>query len=142
MSAQSVLQYFSYFIIIWWVWASQCLYDARYQSNDWVHRLFKLMQLASFTYVGVFAQDFDPSYVVRPADITTIDAVAAVGGSRSFKGVALAYAVSRILLAVQYMYSAPTLSLTSCIAKAILQSHVSLKSATVESALRRSSYPS
>ncbi|KZT53652.1 hypothetical protein CALCODRAFT_486185 [Calocera cornea HHB12733] len=80
MSAQSMLAYFSYFIITCWVWASQCLYDSRYQSNDWLHRLFKLLQLASFTYIS------------------------AVGGSKSFNGVALAYAVSRILLAVQYMY--------------------------------------
>ncbi|EJU01970.1 hypothetical protein DACRYDRAFT_116371 [Dacryopinax primogenitus] len=104
MNASSVLAYFSHFIIIWWVWASQCLYDARYQSNDWFHRLFKLLQLAVFTYVGVFVQDFDPGYVVRPEDVTVLSAVAAVGGSRSYRGVALAYAVSRLLLAFQHVY--------------------------------------
>jgi len=65
-SSWSILVYFSYFVIIWWVWCSQVIYDVRFQANDWVHRFFKFLQLGTFIFVGVTSEDFDPSSILYP----------------------------------------------------------------------------
>ncbi|KZO93458.1 hypothetical protein CALVIDRAFT_539902 [Calocera viscosa TUFC12733] len=106
LNGPSIIAYFSYFIIIWWVWASQVVYDCRFQSNDWMHRLFKFLELGAFTYIGVFAQLFDPAVIVAPADLSTPAEVAQYESANAWKGAAIAYALSRLLLAAQYLYVA------------------------------------
>lgn len=125
-SPYSILQYWSYFVIICavlspcallptvlieyapgWVWASQILYDTRFEANDWLHRLFKLLQLAAFSFVGVTSQNFDPSNILPP--VSTSNGAFQMagpkqGGWNSFRGVCVAYAVSRAVLGVQYLY--------------------------------------
>ncbi|EJU01967.1 hypothetical protein DACRYDRAFT_89007 [Dacryopinax primogenitus] len=106
LNGASIAAYFSYFLIIWWVWASQVVYDSRFQANDWIHRLFKFLQLGAFTYIGVFAQNFDPSNVIAPPDSSSSSSIAQYQSAKAWKGAAIAYALSRLLLSFQYFYVA------------------------------------
>ncbi|KZT53864.1 hypothetical protein CALCODRAFT_557294 [Calocera cornea HHB12733] len=106
-SPESILIYFSYIVLIWWVWASQTLYDVRFQADDWIHRLFKFLQLAAFSFVGITSQAFDPSNVLPPnGDINADPTVSGAmqQGATAFKGVAIAYGLSRLLCGTQYLY--------------------------------------
>ncbi|KZO92558.1 hypothetical protein CALVIDRAFT_601376 [Calocera viscosa TUFC12733] len=108
-SPESILTYFSYIVLIWWVWASQTLYDVRFQANDWIHRLFKFLQLAAFAFVGITSQAFDPENVLPPSDDLLSDPTVAGAmqqGATAFKGVAAAYGLSRLLCGIQYLYVA------------------------------------
>ncbi|KZO92556.1 hypothetical protein CALVIDRAFT_302716 [Calocera viscosa TUFC12733] len=102
-SGQSVAVYFSYFIIIWWVWASQTLYDVHFQANDWLHRLFKGAQLAAFAFIGACAAQFDPWNVTWTSEVSQ-EAAIVDAKANSFRGVAIAYAVGRALLVFQYAF--------------------------------------
>ncbi|KZO92553.1 hypothetical protein CALVIDRAFT_530040 [Calocera viscosa TUFC12733] len=106
-SPASILVFFSYFVIIWWVWTSQVLYDVRFQSNDWLHRIFRFLQLGTFAFIGIGSKDFDPSNILPP-DIaaTPEDQAMQSEGWIAFKSISVAYALSRVLLAVQYLHTA------------------------------------
>ncbi|KZT53659.1 hypothetical protein CALCODRAFT_44505 [Calocera cornea HHB12733] len=106
LDGPSIIAYFSYFIIIWWVWASQVVYDCRFQGNDWMHRLFKFLELGAFTYIGVFAEQFDPTNIVPPSSTDTFDEIIQYQSAQAWKGAAIAYTLSRVLLALQYLYVA------------------------------------
>ncbi|EJT97451.1 hypothetical protein DACRYDRAFT_119534 [Dacryopinax primogenitus] len=100
----STLVYFSYFVIIWWVWASQVLYDVRFEANDWVHRLFKFCQLGTFAFLGVTAQSFDPSNVLPPESaVESSEAAQQSLGASAWTGVATSYAAGRLFLILEYV---------------------------------------
>ncbi|KZO92555.1 hypothetical protein CALVIDRAFT_540830 [Calocera viscosa TUFC12733] len=101
-SPQSVLIYFSYFVIIWWVWASQTMYDVHFQANDWLHRIFKCMQLAAFAFVGATSGNFTPFSVIGNDGLDP-ESIAADTQADSWKGVAIAYAAGRFILVLQYL---------------------------------------
>ncbi|EJT97450.1 hypothetical protein DACRYDRAFT_97231 [Dacryopinax primogenitus] len=101
-SPHSVLVYFSYFVIIWWVWASQTMYDVHFQANDWLHRIFKCLQLASFIFVGAGSANFTP-FSVLPSDGLDDASILMDSQATSWKGVAIAYAAGRFILVLQYM---------------------------------------
>ncbi|KZT53868.1 hypothetical protein CALCODRAFT_511148 [Calocera cornea HHB12733] len=101
-SPQSVLVYFSYFVIIWWVWASQTMYDVHFQANDWLHRIFKCMQLAAFAFVGATSGNFTPFSVLGNDELDP-ESILADSQATSWKGVAIAYAAGRFILVLQYL---------------------------------------
>ncbi|KZT53869.1 hypothetical protein CALCODRAFT_35651 [Calocera cornea HHB12733] len=101
---KSTLVYFSYFVIIWWIWASQVLYDSRFEANDWVHRFFKFCQLGTFAFVGVTAKNFDPSNVIAPLSAASVNAGRESAGAASWTGVATSYAAGRFFLVLQYLF--------------------------------------
>jgi hypothetical protein len=69
-----------------------------------MHRLFKFLQLGAFTYIGVFAELFDPTSIIIPSDLSTPAEVGTRMVALSWQGACVAYAVSRLLLGVQYVY--------------------------------------
>lgn len=68
-SAPSVGIFFSYFIIAWWIWVSQTVFDIRVAADDYFNRLAKLLQTCVFIYVGAGSTGWNPlavSPVVGP----------------------------------------------------------------------------
>ena len=55
--------YFSYFVIVYWIWASQTLYDIRYQAEDGFHRLMKGLQITGLLYIGAASGNWDLSQI-------------------------------------------------------------------------------
>ncbi|EJT97443.1 hypothetical protein DACRYDRAFT_18804 [Dacryopinax primogenitus] len=86
---------------MWLVWAPQTLYDVHFLANDWLHRLFKGAELATFAFIGACAAQFDPWNVTWSAEVSQEAAILNAKAS-SFRGVAISYAVGRALLALQY----------------------------------------
>ena len=44
--------FFSYYVILTWMWSSQTAYDMRYQAEDGFHRQMKALQIGVFVYIG------------------------------------------------------------------------------------------
>ncbi|KZV79493.1 hypothetical protein EXIGLDRAFT_846478 [Exidia glandulosa HHB12029] len=56
----TLLSYAVFFLLSWWLWASQVSYDTKFYSNDWYHRIQLLLQLTIFGTLSAFTMDFDP----------------------------------------------------------------------------------
>ncbi|KAL1410532.1 hypothetical protein Q8F55_004545 [Vanrija albida] len=118
--------FFSYYIIVICVWTTQIHYDVRYEAEDTFHRIMKLLQIIVLIYFGISSGGWDPSKlgdydVIRTDDDRLLARLltAATKGDQSWKTVVIAFAVSRALLAFQYIFgtqaSSPTTKLTNTV---------------------------
>ncbi|KAF8747448.1 Bacterial low temperature requirement A protein (LtrA), partial [Rhizoctonia solani] len=47
------------FVIVWWLWASQVLYDMNFYTNDWFHFAAMFLQLGVFGLLSAATRGFD-----------------------------------------------------------------------------------
>jgi hypothetical protein len=108
-------------VIIQWIWATQTLYDVRFQAEDVVHRIYKAAQIYVYVYIGAASGNWelaklrDPDsfpetklndYEVRGEScgfrpwFTIVDPP--VLASESYTTVLIAFLLSRVLLITQY----------------------------------------
>jgi hypothetical protein len=59
MLLPNALSYLCFFILVWWIWASQVCYNLRYRQADWLHRFWIFLQLVVFSSLAAFTHDFD-----------------------------------------------------------------------------------
>ena len=70
-NGNSVGIFFSFYILIFWIFTSQFLYDTRFQADDFMHRIFKLAQLIVAAYIGSSGFQWDPTrMVVKDGDVS------------------------------------------------------------------------
>ncbi|KAG0203613.1 hypothetical protein BGX28_004136 [Mortierella sp. GBA30] len=81
MDTETMLRYCGWFIILWWMWLSQTMFDVRFSTDDLLNRIWKLIQL--FALAG-FAGNGDHFT------------------STNSNGFALSYAVMKLVLVGQY----------------------------------------
>ena len=107
---ETIASFILWFSLIWTVWASQSLYDVRFETGDMVHVVAKLVQFSVLASFGAYAANFhvntglggdvvasfDGQYLMQ----TTAEIVESE--QRALKATAMTYAVSRFLLALQY----------------------------------------
>ena len=109
----SIVTYVGFFTIIWWVWSSQSFYDVRFETQDVVHRIYKLFQLSVLAFLASYSARFD-IFISLPIDSHTVDSHAgtdltllpvelAEDGINAFRGIFMTLFVSRIILASQYL---------------------------------------
>ncbi|CAE6476036.1 unnamed protein product [Rhizoctonia solani] len=55
------VSYVVFFIVAWWMWVSQALYNIDFYSNDWFHLLFIFLQLLVFGALAATTRGFDIS---------------------------------------------------------------------------------
>ncbi|CAE6374929.1 unnamed protein product [Rhizoctonia solani] len=55
------ISYVVFFVVAWWMWASQVLYNVDFYSNDWFHLLFIFLQLLVFGALAATTRGFDIS---------------------------------------------------------------------------------
>lgn len=101
----TIASYAVFFALAWWLWVSQVLYDTKYYTNDWWHRIMLVLQFVAFGILASFTDGFDIFNGIThdaasdAADLQVVDAYV----SRAFKAISLVFGVTRILLAIQYI---------------------------------------
>jgi hypothetical protein len=120
--SKALASYLSFFALVWWVWASQVAYNARFRQSDWLHRLFVFLQLMIFCALAAFTNNFDITEGVsndsteakllaqaQLSDFSTSSdiAVAQFRQQRlptlNARGISITMAFSRLLLLIQYV---------------------------------------
>jgi len=119
LQQQALLSYLSFFILVWWIWASQVAYNLRFRQSDWLHRFYVFLQLVLFSALAAFTRDFDITAGFMGDDDQGLNQLLSELGDdeNTFKaiqfredrlprlnarGVAMTMALSRLLLLVQY----------------------------------------
>ncbi|KAH8103920.1 hypothetical protein BXZ70DRAFT_1051907 [Cristinia sonorae] len=124
--AHALFSFIGVFVLIWWAWAGQVLYHARFREGDWLHIiLYFICQLAVFMAFTVFTGNFDIEEGL--ATTTKSDSIEdALEGARSnqgwtpisdmsqrlhdervsvrsMRGIAMTMALSRVMILVEYL---------------------------------------
>ncbi|KAB5588750.1 Transmembrane protein [Ceratobasidium theobromae] len=105
----------AFFVLVWWMWVSQLSYNINFYTDDWFHLFCIFLQLVTFGSLAATTKDFDiTNYIeqspgeesIESYDLTTMsperfkaERLAKV----SFQVIALTFALSRVLLLIQYM---------------------------------------
>lgn len=101
----TIASYTVFFILAWWLWVSQVLYDTKYYTNDWWHRIMLILQFVAFGALASFTEGFDIFNGIThdastdPVELQVEDAYV----SRAFKAICLVFGFTRFLLAIQYI---------------------------------------
>ncbi|KAI5116985.1 hypothetical protein M0805_001594 [Coniferiporia weirii] len=121
LHGSDVASYLSFFAMVWWVWASQVVYNVRFRQSDWLHRIFVFLQLLIFCALAAFTNNFDVTNGIsnntKQQDLITAlqledfssqqdIATANFRNNRlptlNARGISLTMAFSRLVLLIQY----------------------------------------
>ncbi|EJD47708.1 hypothetical protein AURDEDRAFT_151245 [Auricularia subglabra TFB-10046 SS5] len=101
----TIASYSVFFVLAWWLWVSQVLYDTKYYTNDWWHRIMLILQFVAFGALASFTEGFDifngitHDATTDGVELQVEDAYVA----RAFKAICLVFGFTRFLLAIQYI---------------------------------------
>ena len=56
--------------MLWWIWASQVVYNVRFRRKDWVHRIFAILQFGVFGTLATFTRNFNIFAGLKVSDVT------------------------------------------------------------------------
>ncbi|CAE7146740.1 unnamed protein product [Rhizoctonia solani] len=115
-STWDAASYAVFFVVVWWLWASQALYDTNFYTNDWFHLAAIFLQLGIFGLLAATTRGFDvTAYILHSpgmpgtldpiamADITDPDRFNSEMTARvSLRVIAFSIAMSRVILLIQY----------------------------------------
>jgi hypothetical protein len=118
------VSYISFFVIVWWIWASQVAYNISFRQADWLHRGFVFLQLMVFAALAAFTNDFDVTSGIASDKndqlLTRLKLSAGFGQSTidaekyrmkrlprlNARGISITIAASRLVLLAQYLIGA------------------------------------
>ncbi|KAH7338475.1 hypothetical protein B0J17DRAFT_628955 [Rhizoctonia solani] len=113
---QDTVSYIAFFLVVWWLWASQTLYSIHFYTNDWVHLLSIFVQLIIFGLLAATTRGYDVTAYIRHSpgistfDPQTMDEMVDPERYRadrvadySLKVIAVSLALSRTLLWAQHL---------------------------------------
>ncbi|KAH7093943.1 hypothetical protein BKA62DRAFT_721690 [Auriculariales sp. MPI-PUGE-AT-0066] len=100
----SLVNYGIFLALCWTLWMTQVLYDVKYFTNDWFHRVQLLLQLVIFGALGAFTKDFDAfNESVDPSRVPQDQFVDVVYSRKTNLGISILFVAARILLAISYL---------------------------------------
>ncbi|KZT35212.1 hypothetical protein SISSUDRAFT_191315 [Sistotremastrum suecicum HHB10207 ss-3] len=122
LSGEAMTSFIAFFVLVWWIWASQVAYNMHFHKNDWIHRFVAFLNLLIFGTLSAFTKDFEIAAGLAPAsDINasssdvgltlnfTVPGVSSVQNYRAerlpilgARGISLVLALSRLVLLLQY----------------------------------------
>ncbi|CAE6449155.1 unnamed protein product [Rhizoctonia solani] len=110
------VSYTAFFVVVWWLWASQTLYSIQFYTNDWVHLLFIFIQLIIFGLLAATTRGYDvTAYILHSPGVSGLDPQMIDGmvdperyqadrvADYSLRVIAVSLAISRTLLWVQHL---------------------------------------
>ncbi|CAE6418925.1 hypothetical protein ACGC1H_006156 [Rhizoctonia solani] len=111
------VSYIAFFLVVWWLWASQTLYSVHFYTNDWVHLLSIFAQLIIFGLLAATTRGYDvTAYIMHSPGISTLDSYSTIEdildpdrytadrvAGHSLRVIALTLAISRTLLWAQHL---------------------------------------
>lgn len=110
----AVWNYGVFFLLTWHLWATQTTYDIRYYTDDLIHRLCFVLQLAIYAILAACSGSFNVGWQLRPewtevfrgnATTLTFEAMEANQKNsitKSFRSINFWLFISRLLLLFQY----------------------------------------
>ncbi|CAE6425178.1 unnamed protein product [Rhizoctonia solani] len=116
-STWDAASYTAFFVVVWWLWASQALYEMNFYTNDWFHLAAIFLQLGIFGLLAATTRGFDvTAYILHSpgmpgtldpkpmADITDPKRYNSEMTARvSLRVIAFSLAMSRVVLLIQYL---------------------------------------
>ncbi|TCD69104.1 hypothetical protein EIP91_008746 [Steccherinum ochraceum] len=124
IDARSLASFLCVFVLVWWIWASQVAYNARFRKFNWPHRVFLFFQLLVFCAFAAFTNNFDIENGIVDDSSTaqelsqlrqdegysnSVISAAAFTENRTpvlnIRGLSMTMAFSRILLLAEYLYA-------------------------------------
>ncbi|CAE6349136.1 unnamed protein product [Rhizoctonia solani] len=68
------VSYTTFFLAVWWLWASQTLYSVHFYTNDWVHLLSIFIQLIIFGLLAATTGGYSvTAYILKSPGVEKID---------------------------------------------------------------------
>ncbi|KZS87439.1 hypothetical protein SISNIDRAFT_491012 [Sistotremastrum niveocremeum HHB9708] len=131
LTGDGAISYLCFFALVWWIWASQVAYNARFRHRDILHCIFAFLTFIVYGGLAAFTGDFDITDGLSDdsdsetqqvqkfeqdfgiIDQSTIDAEQFRSSrlpSLNARGICLVMGLSRVLLLVQHLrllYLAP-----------------------------------
>ncbi|KAH7338463.1 hypothetical protein B0J17DRAFT_424007 [Rhizoctonia solani] len=115
-STWDAASYTAFFVVVWWLWASQVLYGANFYTNDWFHFAAIFLQLGIFGLLAATTRGFDvTTYILQSpglpgildpkpmSEITDPDRWnSEMTAWVSLRVIAFSIAMSRVILLIQY----------------------------------------
>ncbi|CAE6398529.1 unnamed protein product [Rhizoctonia solani] len=72
--AWDTVSYIAFFLVVWWLWASQTLYSIHFYTNDWFHLLSIFVQLIIFGLLAATTRGYDvTAYILRSPGVDILD---------------------------------------------------------------------
>ncbi|KAL5634232.1 hypothetical protein ACGC1H_006150 [Rhizoctonia solani] len=116
-STWDAASYTAFFVVVWWLWASQALYEMNFYTNDWFHLATIFLQLGIFGLLAATTRGFDvTAYILHSpgmpgtldpkpmTDITDPKRYNSEMTARvSLRVIAFSLAMSRVILLIQYL---------------------------------------
>ncbi|CAE7060675.1 unnamed protein product [Rhizoctonia solani] len=110
------VSYIAFFLVVWWLWASQTLYNVYFYTNDWLHLLLIFIQLIIFGLLAATTRGYDvTAYIMHSPGISTLISNLTIDdmidpdqyqadrlAEYSLRVIALTLAISRTLLWIQH----------------------------------------
>ncbi|CAE6412995.1 unnamed protein product [Rhizoctonia solani] len=112
------VSYTVFFVVVWWLWASQVLYSINFYTDDWFHLLFIFLQMGVFGLLAATTRGYDvTTYILRSPgldpnvlesknleDIDDPSRYQAEETARtSIEVIAFSIAVSRVILLIHHL---------------------------------------
>ncbi|CAE6468036.1 unnamed protein product [Rhizoctonia solani] len=112
------ISYAAFFVVVWWLWASQVLYSINFYTDDWFHLVFIFLQMGIFGMLAATTRGFDiTTYILHspgtPGVLSDPQPLKAItepekynnelAARTSIQVIALSIALSRVLLLVQHL---------------------------------------
>ncbi|KAH7102330.1 bacterial low temperature requirement A protein-domain-containing protein [Auriculariales sp. MPI-PUGE-AT-0066] len=99
----TVLSFITFFILAWWLWTAQVIYDTKYYVNDALHRFVLLIQFLLFGALAAFTSGFDISIGFKEPEDDAGEQAQAEYVKRSFMAISIIFCMTRVTLALQYI---------------------------------------
>ncbi|KAH7107979.1 hypothetical protein BKA62DRAFT_824211 [Auriculariales sp. MPI-PUGE-AT-0066] len=101
----AVQSYIVFFILAWWLWVQQVVYDTRFYTNDHFHRSVLVMQFLVFVSLASFTSGFNiyRGIVHTPETDVVSQRLENRYLTRSFEAIAIIFGLTRFILAGQYI---------------------------------------
>jgi len=71
INPMSAVSFLAFFYLVWWIWASQTIYNVRFRTRDFMHRSFAVLQFVIFGTMATFTSNFSIFSGILPDDSQT-----------------------------------------------------------------------
>ncbi|KAH7094232.1 hypothetical protein BKA62DRAFT_834268 [Auriculariales sp. MPI-PUGE-AT-0066] len=99
----TVLSFITFFILAWWLWTAQVIYDTKFYVNDALHRFILLIQFLLFAALAAFTSGFDITVGFKEPEKDAGEQAQAEYVKRAFQSISIIFFITRIVLSLQYI---------------------------------------
>ncbi|KAB5590374.1 Transmembrane protein [Ceratobasidium theobromae] len=110
-----IVSYIAFFVAVWWIWASQTLYNINFYTDDWFHLAYIFLQMVIFGTLAATTRGYDvTTYIMHSpgeetlvpepvGEITPEQHEAVMVTNLSMNVIAASILISRVLFLIQHL---------------------------------------